>query len=140
MIYVVDASVAVKWFVREDLQANAVRLLDHAPQLYAPDWIIPEIAHVAFKKWRDREIETEQARAMVRVLPTFLAHLYPSAGFADRALDIAMAVRHPVYDCLYIACAEMTDSVLVTADNQLCEAVGGTPFVHLVRHLEEMSE
>ncbi len=139
MTYVVDASVAVKWFVREDLRANAVRLLDHAPRLYAPDWILPEIAHVAFKKWRDREIETEQAKAMVRVLPTYLAQLYPSAGFTDRALVIAMAVRHPVYDCLYIACAEMTGSVLVTADNQLCKAVGGTAFVHLVRHLSEVT-
>ncbi len=138
MNYVVDASVAAKWFLREDLRADAVRLLDQASRLHAPDWIIPEIAHVAFRKWRDGEIEAAQARTMVQALPSFLAKLYPSAGFADRALAIAMTVRHPVYDCLYIACAEMTGAAVVTADNRLRKVVEGTEFAHLVRHLSEV--
>jgi len=27
--------------------------------------------------------------------------------------------RHPVYDCLYVACAEAADATLVTADDRL---------------------
>ena len=137
MIFVVDASVAVKWFVAEDLQADAMRLFDHAPRLLAPDWIIQEVAHVAFKKWRDREIGQEQAKAMVRALPNLISQLYPSASLTDRALAIAMSIKHPVYDCLYIACAEAAEGALVTADEGLCEAVRDTGYARLVRHLGE---
>ncbi|MFQ6018913.1 MAG: type II toxin-antitoxin system VapC family toxin [Kiloniellaceae bacterium] len=135
----VDASVAAKWFVRENLQADAMRLLDRGTQLLAPDWIIQEVAHVAFKKWRDEEIGPGQARAMVRALPTFITELYPSVDLTNRALTIAMAVRHPVYDCLYVACAEVADVTLVTADRQLCDVMEGTRFAPLVRHLSEVT-
>ncbi len=136
---VVDASVAVKWFVQEALQADAARLLGQASELLAPDWIVQEIAHVAFKKWRDQEIEPDQARTMVQALPGLMTKLLPSMDLTDRALAIAMTVRHPVYDCLYVACAETTDATLVTADRQLCEAVAGTRFAPLVRHLSDFS-
>ena len=32
---------------------------------------------------------------------------------------MAFAIDHPLYDCLYLACAETTGSVLVTADKRL---------------------
>jgi len=48
-----------------------------------------------------------------------------------------MALPHPVYDCLYIACAEANDGVVVTADMRLCQAVRQTAFAGLVRHLED---
>ena len=135
MNYVVDASVAAKWFVRENLRADAMHLLDHASQLLAPDWIIQEVAHIAFKKWRDREIGSEHAKAMVQALPSLMTQLHPSTSLTDRALAIAMAIKHPVYDCLYIACAEVTDGILITADEELCRAAQGTDFAPLVRHL-----
>ncbi|MEE8393235.1 MAG: type II toxin-antitoxin system VapC family toxin [Rhodospirillales bacterium] len=135
MNYVVDASVAVKWFIREELQADAMGLLDHASLLWAPDWIVQEVAHVAYKKWRDHEIGSEHAKAMVQALPVFIAQLQPSVSLTDRALAIAMAINHPVYDCLYLACAEAASGVLVTADKKFCQAVRGTPFEPLVRYL-----
>ena len=136
---VIDASVAAKWFVQEDLRADAARLFDQTSQRLAPDWIVQEVAHVAFKKWRDGEIGSDQASAMVRSLPGFMTELHPSMDLVDRAFTIAMAIRHPVYDCLYVACAETTDATLVTADRQLCEAVAGTRFAPLVRHLSDFS-
>ena len=138
MTYVIDASVAAKWFLREDLRSEARRLLDGSVQLSAPDWIMLEIAHVAFKKWRDHEMEEEQARSMVQALPYYFARLHPAARLTDRALAIALALKHPVYDCLYLACAEMTESIVVTADKQLCESVRDTGFAPFVRHLQEI--
>lgn len=137
MTFVIDASVAAKWFVHESLRAEALGLLDlEAPRL-APDWIVQEVAHVAFKKWRDGEIGPEQARVMVRSLPGMVTELHRSLDLTDRAFAIAMTLRHPVYDCIYIACAELTDGVLITADTRLCRAVDGTVFEPLVRHLQE---
>ena len=36
----------------------------------------------------------------------------------DRAAQIAVEIDHPVYDCLYVACAEATASALITADRR----------------------
>jgi predicted nucleic acid-binding protein len=135
---VVDASVAAKWFVQEDLRADAMRLFGQEFLRLAPDWIVQEVAHVAFKKWRDGEIGPDQARNMVRSLPKYMTELHPSMDLVDRALAITMAIGHPVYDCLYVACAETVDATLVTADRQLCEAVAGTRFAPLVRHLSDL--
>ena len=135
MTYVVDASVAVKWFVREPLHREATQLLHQSSELHAPDWIVLEVAHAAFKKWRDQEVASEQANNMVLALPGFITHLHPATNLTGRALSIAMATRHPVYDCLYIACAEMNESVVITADDRLCRAVEGSEFARLVRHV-----
>jgi predicted nucleic acid-binding protein len=137
MTMIIDASVAAKWFVRETLREEAMRLLDLEEPRLAPDWIVQEVAHVAFKKWRDGEIGLEHARAMVRNLPATMTELYRSLDLSERAFAIAVTLRHPVYDCLYIACAEMTDGLLITADNQLCKAVEGTAFEPLVQHLQQ---
>ncbi|MEE8536266.1 MAG: type II toxin-antitoxin system VapC family toxin, partial [Kiloniellales bacterium] len=79
----------------------------------------------------------EQARAMVQALPSFMTQLLPASDLTDRALAIAMMIRHPVYDCLYIACAEVGEGILVTADKRLCAVVRDTAFGHLVHHLSD---
>lgn len=137
MICVVDASVAAKWFLREVLHREAFRLLADDAVRLAPDWIVQEVAQVAFKKWHDGEIGPDQAKTIVRVLPDFMAQLYPSLDLVDRALAIAMMLRHPMYDCLYLACAEIVDGTVVTANARLCRAVAETPFAHLVRSLSD---
>lgn len=137
MSYVIDASVAVKWFIRENLHEEALTLTEHAEPLHAPDWVVQEIAHAVFKKWRNGEIDADQARTAVETAPRFLTELYPSLALADHALAIAMTIGHPVYDCLYIACAEAVSGTVVTADVELCNAVEGTQFAHLVQHLGE---
>ena len=39
------------------------------------------------------------------------------------ATETALRIGHPVYDSLYIACARLTGSVLVTADRRLARVV-----------------
>ena len=51
-------------------------------------------------------------------LPGIVA-IHPVGGLIDRAAQIAVLIDHPVYDCLYLACSEVTASVLITADQQL---------------------
>ena len=137
MIHVVDASVAVKWFVREDFSDEAVALRNSAAELHAPDWIMLEVAHAVLKKWRNGEVASEQARLMVRMLPARMAHLHHAAALVERALDIAIAIDHPVYDCLYLACAEMSGGVVVTADDEFLASLKGTEFANLARHLTD---
>jgi predicted nucleic acid-binding protein len=48
--YVVDASVAVKWFVPEPHTQAALRFLNGDHQLMAPDLLVPEIGNTLWKK------------------------------------------------------------------------------------------
>ena len=64
MTYVVDAGVAIKWFVPEPLQDRAQSLLyAEGGQLEAPDFLIAEVANIAWKKAMRQEITASQAKS-----------------------------------------------------------------------------
>ncbi len=116
MTLVVDAGVACKWFVAAIDTDAAEALIASGQILLAPDLIVPEVCNVVWLKLRRGEITEEQAAAMVNGLPDLLDELVPSVQLAKRALEIAMTVTHPAYDCFYIALAEMRDTRVVTDD------------------------
>ena len=65
---VIDASVAIKWFLPERYSINAIRLLDAGHELVAPDLVFPECGNVLRKKWLRQELEPD-------VIPVLLADL-----------------------------------------------------------------
>ena len=121
----VDASVAVKWFVSEPLSENARLLLAHRLDLYAPDILLAEFANVISKKIRRRELQASPR--YMDALSSFSENitLRPVGDLIERAMQISLEIEHPVYDCLYLACAEETESKLVTADRKLVNKVSG---------------
>jgi predicted nucleic acid-binding protein len=135
MTVVVDASVALKWFVRETGREQAVRLLE-APERHAPDLIVAEVGNAAWKKAMRREVTGEQARFICAAVRRYFGVLHRSEGLIPRAIDIALQLRHPVYDCLYLACAERVGSRLVTADEKLLAHLHGTALVSLAVHVD----
>ena len=52
-----------------------------------------------------------------------IVSLCPIDALIARAAETAQELDHPVYDCLYLACAEATESVLVTADRKFAKKV-----------------
>jgi predicted nucleic acid-binding protein len=135
--FVFDASVAVKWFVEEALHEEAVFMLDNVPIVRAPDFIVVEVGNVAWKKHTRGELTIDQARDIVFDVRAYIPVLYASIDLVERALDISLTLNHPVYDCLYLACAETTDSILITADDRLLRVVQQTTLNERVRHLAE---
>ena len=119
MTWVVDASVAVKWFVDEARSAEARAVLASGPQIIAPDLIIAETCNTAWKKVRRGDISLEQGEAMVRALPLSFDRLVATAPLSERALELAQRFDHPAYDCFYLALAESESAVLVTDDDKL---------------------
>jgi predicted nucleic acid-binding protein len=49
-------------------------------------------------------------------------------SLAGRALEIAAELRHPAYDCFYLALAEERSAKLITADRRLISGLAGTPW------------
>ena len=135
MTFVVDASVVIKWFVQENHYEEALDLLDRQVLLHAPDLIVMEITNVAWKKAIRNDIEWSQAHEIASAIRKGVPALYPSVELNERALAIARALGHPVYDCLYLACAEAVEGILITADQRLRRAALDTPYDTLVRHL-----
>jgi len=134
---VVDVSVAIKWFVQENLYDEADSLLDREDDLHAPDLIIVELANMAWKKTIRKEIDQAQAREIIRNCRDGVPILHPSPDLAERALQIGLELNHPAYDCIYIACAEKLGSILVTADTRLARAVQATRFASRIVHLAD---
>jgi predicted nucleic acid-binding protein len=125
---VVDCSVAVKWFLEEPGDRKALTLLRSGERLVAPELIVAEIVNVLWKRVTAGGIELSQAADVPRAIPRTLAELWPLAPLAERTFAIATELRHPAYDCFYLALAEAKDARLVTADRRLAQWLAGTPW------------
>lgn len=136
MTYVVDASVAVKWFVEEPGSAAASALLASGEVLLAPDLVLMEASNTAWKKVTRGEMTQEQGAAMVRALPLYFDRLVHTEALVVRAYALAQQFAHPIYDCLYLALAEREEVRLITDDQRLIKAVARTEFRKRVRSLE----
>ena len=114
MTIVVDASVAVRWC----FQLNGS---DRAEKLLRSDDHVRMIA--------------ESAVSALREVVKAFEELVPMSVLRNRALEIAIELRHPAYDCFYLALAERDTSPLVTADDRLIRRCASTPFEKLVQSL-----
>ncbi len=128
MTLVVDASVASKWSIEEPDSAEAERLLQLGEAVIAPDLVVAEACNVAWKKRRLGQITPAQAAGLALEIAGFFDALVPMKPLAPRALAIADALAHPVYDCFYLALAEQAGARLVTADARLLRRLRGTPW------------
>jgi predicted nucleic acid-binding protein len=117
MNLIVDASVAVKWFLDEE-GCEAARSLLEAETLWAPDLILFETYNAVWKRWRRGEARAAQLDGLLRLLPQALEGLSPSGELAAEAAALSRRLRHPIYDCVYLALAERERAPLVTADQQ----------------------
>jgi len=117
--YVVDASVAVKWFVPESHSREAAALLDPSFTLHAPDLLFSEVSNALWKKTRRRELRPGEAGLVLRGLNSVPIEVTSVRQLAAAALDLALEAGCTVYDGVYLALAIHHDCRLVTADQRL---------------------
>lgn len=136
--YVVDASVAAKWFLDEDLCDPARRILNNEYNLHAPDFLLLEMDSIFWKRIRRGDISPtkgEEARQLLKEIPM---ELYPFTNFLDSAYEIANMAQRSVYDSLYMALAILLDAPMLTADRKLCNALKKTPFKKHITWIEDI--
>ena len=137
-VYVVDASVAAKWFAPDEEHADAAfALLQENPRLHAPDFLLLEMDNL-FCKWARRAIitsdEGEEMRLELR--KQTIVH-YPFAEMQDHAFALANETGRALYDCLYLALAILIDGVMVTADRRFHDDLAKTPLAGRVAWVRE---
>jgi predicted nucleic acid-binding protein len=116
MTRVVDASVALKWFIEEADSPVARKLIASGETLIAPDLIVAEACNAAWRLARRGELLAAQRDIIAADLPNAFAELVPAASLAVLTTVIARELDHPAYDCFYLALAIIRDAPLVTAD------------------------
>ncbi len=66
--YVVDASVAIKWFLPETHSEAALRLQHSNHRLHAPAFVMLELGNVLTKKIRRGELTQEETKTILQDL------------------------------------------------------------------------
>jgi predicted nucleic acid-binding protein len=135
MTVVVDASVAVRWSTTLEKSDRAKSLLRLGENIIAPDLVLAEITNAAWKMTVFGGATESAMIAHVQEAANYFDELVPSADLKDRAFAIALALKHPAYDCFYLALAEQRECRFVTADERLHKRCAKTPFAKLIKLL-----
>lgn len=125
-----DASVVLRWFLNEPGAATAAAALS-TPNL-APDLIAAEIGNGLWAAVQRQRVDELTARTLLASVPQLFQELRPATALANQAFAIACALKHPIYDCFYLALAETEGASLLTYDTRLQAAVKGTSWEILV--------
>lgn len=136
--FVLDASVALKWFLPEEQSEHALRLRAASADLHVPAFFLLEFGHVVCKKQRRRELSMDDAVYIVRIIRSVALRRHEDAALLPRALELALRLNSGLYDCMYLALAIELDCRLVTADRRLTRLVRGTTLADSVLWIEDV--
>jgi predicted nucleic acid-binding protein len=135
--YVLDASVAAKWFLPradETLVDEALALLsDYAADrisLMAPDLLWPEFANILWKAVKHRGISTALAHEAIADLLALEIVSVSSPPLLGNAFTIAATFDRTVYDALYVAVAAENGAPMITADERLVNSLASRFPIH----------
>jgi len=134
---VVDASVAIKWLVLEDMSDVAKELSGTENHLVAPRLITTEVANALVRKTIQGMLTRHEAKYHLSALPQFLPELMDIDELIEPAFENACALRHPIYDLIYLEAARRLDAQLVTADRRFTAKIADTG---LARHVTLLSD
>jgi predicted nucleic acid-binding protein len=112
MTLVIDASVAVKWVLPEHGAERAAALRGQPDELIAPTLIAAEIGSTMRKQVAANQLAAAEALSAAEIATGLLNRLVPIPELAGRALELAIELRHPIYDCFYLALAEREEAAL----------------------------
>jgi predicted nucleic acid-binding protein len=122
MKLVIDASVAVKWILPEPGSDDAAALRTADADLIAPSLVVAEIGNAIWKAARRGDIGRSDAAKALRTAVAHFSAIMPFDDLAETAIEMAIDLRHPIYDCLYLALARRENAPLATADEAMVAA------------------
>lgn len=131
-----DASVAVKWFLSDEDQADQAllllsRFLEGQTRLVAPAYIryeVPSAIAVA-TRGRQARITPEQGRQAIADFLALRLNVADTDDLITHAYDLAQQHGCSIYDAYYLALAAQIQAPFLTADRRLYERVAGLSYV-----------
>ena len=137
---VVDASVAVKWLLKEDRSDEARSLAQlwesRGVRMAAPYFMPAEVSNALHRRVILNEMSAEEAVVLIEVLLASGVELHSPPGLYTRALELAsMLGQGAVYDSNYLALAQVLGCEYWTADRRFYR--GASAVVQNVRWIGE---
>lgn len=138
--YVLDASVAAKWFTRHDEAdrhtAVSLRSLHQSGRctLVVPDFSLLEIVNAVRYSERAEEEDAAQALRLLERLRLDIVRL--DWKLIRQATAVAWEYRVAVYDAVYVALAEREGFPLLTADDVMVKKMKGHSLIVPLRDME----
>lgn len=124
---VVDASVALKWVLKEE-ESDRADAIGTGRELLTSALLWPEASNAIAMRVRRGELTRVHAADAFRDLRASPLGTRPLDGDVTMAaLNLACDLAHPVYDCCYLALAIQEQSLVVTADRRFRSAVANHP-------------
>ena len=137
-IFVVDASIGLKWFVPEIHSQSAMKLRNPAYQLHVPGLFDVEIGNILWKKCKRGELLVAETESILEQLANLPITRHADAPLVRSAFDIAHESQRTVYDCLYVALAMRLGGELITADERLFNSLAGSTWGNSIRFVENL--
>jgi predicted nucleic acid-binding protein len=125
---VVDANIAAKWYLLEADSGAAEMLFADELEFHAPNFLATEFANICWKHSVAGRTSMEAWRLASHQLKKSIPYWHSDGQLHDQALDLAIAHKHPIFDCIYLALAIQIDGVVVTADKQFCQQFEKTEY------------
>jgi predicted nucleic acid-binding protein len=135
---IVDANVAIKWFLPEIHKNEALRLLNPVYSLHVPNLFLLEFGNVVAKKLRRHEISLEVAHQVIAKVQTIPLKWHSDAPWFPSAFEIAHETYRSLYDCLYLSLAIAIDGQMVTADLKFYESLKTGPYANRLLWVEDI--
>ncbi len=120
---VLDASVAVRWVVKEEGSDEAAALLERDITWITPRLLLTEAASALRRKVADRALAPAAAGqsldALLQAVADGVIRLIEDERVIAPALLLALSLQYKVLDCVYLALAEREGAGIATADDRL---------------------
>jgi predicted nucleic acid-binding protein len=116
VVAVFDASAIFPLLVEEEKSVQAEAAFENSTASIILDFLHIELGNSLASSVRRQRITLEEAAALQGKLMTIVPATNHAAQFLDEAFTLALAINHPVYDCLYAVAARENKATLITCD------------------------
>jgi predicted nucleic acid-binding protein len=137
-VFVVDASLVIKWFIPEIHSEAARRWLDPSHDYLAPDLLFSEAGNTVWKKVRRKELAEAEGRHLVTDIAQVAVETVAIRSLLQDALALALTVGITVYDAMYLALAVRLETEVITGDDRFADKIAEHPL--LVPHVRRLQD
>ena len=136
--YVIDSSVIIKWFSKEEYTDLALKIrksfVDGNIEIVVPDLQLYEIANAL--RYNKNLGKSEVDNAVKSLIEIGIKIVVPTKAVMKTAINIAYDNELSIYDAYFVALAQELGFTFITADKKLYKKIDKLNFVKLLKDLK----
>lgn len=136
-VFVVDASLMVKWSVPEVHSVAARKWLD-ASHDYIADLVFPEAGNAIWKKVRRGELSPKDGQSLMNDLSAVGVEAVAVRAVVSDAHALAVRTGITVYDATYLTLAVRLETQVITGDDRFARKFAEHPL--LAPHIRSLED